>query len=123
MHKGDKKRKKRKRGEWVGKKKEGNDIKSRIKQRRDRQRSKKRKNMVNKGYSGESGEQGERGKKREKIENSRYNEVYKKIQTEEIPEYLRRKRGRKDRRMIARFRCGNETREGMYMERGKGEEV
>lgn len=65
----------------------------------------------------------EREERREKIENSRYNEVYKKIQTEVIPEYLRRKRGRKDRRMIARFRCGNKTREGMYMERGKGEEV
>lgn len=65
MHKGDKERKKRKRGEWVGKKKEGNDSKSRIKQRRDRLRSKKRKNMANKGYSGESGKQGERGKKRE----------------------------------------------------------
>lgn len=56
-----------------------------------------------------------RGKERkervEKIVESKYNEWYKKVMTEEVPAYLRGKRNKKkERNMIARFRCGNEMR-------------
>lgn len=49
--------------------------------------------------------------RRIRIKNSKYNEIYEKIQTERIPEYLKRKTGKKEQSLIARFRCGNEARE------------
>lgn len=52
----------------------------------------------------------EKEERKAKIENSKYNEIYKKIQTDGIPEYLKGRRGKKERSMIARFTCGNETR-------------
>lgn len=55
-------------------------------------------------------ERKEKEERRAKIENSRYNELYKKIQTDGMPEYLKGRRGKKERSMIARFRCGNEAR-------------
>ena len=48
--------------------------------------------------------------RRKRIEESKYNEIYKNIIIEETPEYLRGKRSKKERNMIARYRCGNETR-------------
>jgi hypothetical protein len=47
---------------------------------------------------------------REKIKESRYNREYKRCMTEEIPEYLGKKSA-KERKMMARFRCGNEETE------------
>ncbi|XP_020294889.1 vicilin-like seed storage protein At2g18540 [Pseudomyrmex gracilis] len=46
--------------------------------------------------------------RRKRIEESRYNDSYKKVITEELPEYLRGRKRKKDRIMIARYRCGNE---------------
>lgn len=40
--------------------------------------------------------------------------TYKEIMTKEVPEYLRRKKKEKERRTIARYRCGNEMREGQH---------
>lgn len=47
--------------------------------------------------------------RRERIKNSKYNKNYK-ILTEEVPVYLRGRKGKKERSIIARFRCGNQTR-------------
>jgi hypothetical protein len=52
---------------------------------------------------------------RERNKESRYNRQY---ETEEIPEYLRKESGRK-RKMMARFRCGNEERENRYWTEGE----
>lgn len=49
--------------------------------------------------------------RRKRIEESRYNKEYKRIIKEEKPEYLKRRMKMKDRKMVARFRCGNEVRE------------
>ncbi|KAJ3635342.1 hypothetical protein MTP99_008256 [Tenebrio molitor] len=48
--------------------------------------------------------------RRERIKESRYNRKYERCMTEEIPEYLRGESA-KERKMMARFRCGNEERE------------
>jgi hypothetical protein len=51
--------------------------------------------------------------RRTRIRESRYNGKYEKIITEELPKYLGRE-SRKERVIIARFRCGNEERENKY---------
>ncbi|KAK1120882.1 hypothetical protein K0M31_011081 [Melipona bicolor] len=55
-----------------------------------------------------------RKSRREKIEESRYNEMYKNIITAELPACLREKRKKKNRALIARFRCGNEIKDGQH---------
>ncbi|KAJ3638854.1 hypothetical protein MTP99_002186 [Tenebrio molitor] len=45
--------------------------------------------------------------RREKIKKSRYNREREKCTTEKIPEYLGRDSGR-ERKMMARFKCGRE---------------
>ncbi|XP_029175923.1 nucleolar protein 58-like [Nylanderia fulva] len=52
--------------------------------------------------------------RRKGIDESKYNEIYKNIMTEETPTYLRGKRNKKERNMIARYRCGNETKESQH---------
>ena len=47
--------------------------------------------------------------RRKKIEESKYNSRYKEIATKERPEYLKRRMRKKERSLIARFRCGNEV--------------
>ena len=56
----------------------------------------------------------ERGTRRrkEKTEASRYNTMYKEIITEELPRYLRGRKKKGDRSLVARFRCGNESKGG-----------
>ncbi|KYN30224.1 hypothetical protein ALC57_00314, partial [Trachymyrmex cornetzi] len=49
-----------------------------------------------------------------KINESRYNDNYKNIRTEGLPKYLKGKKKMKDRSLIARFRCGNETKGDQY---------
>ena len=57
----------------------------------------------------------ERKEKRKRhIEESRYNEEYKDIRTEERPGYLKGKRKKIERNRIARYRCGNEMRGSRY---------
>ncbi|KAH0818251.1 hypothetical protein GEV33_004540 [Tenebrio molitor] len=51
--------------------------------------------------------------RRTRIRESSYNGKYEKIITEELPKYLGRE-SRKERVIIARFRCGNEERENKY---------
>lgn len=48
--------------------------------------------------------------RRIKIDSSTYNGIYKTIKTEEVLEYLKERRGKKERSTIARFRCENEAR-------------
>jgi hypothetical protein len=47
--------------------------------------------------------------RREIIKESRYNREYERCMTEEIPEYLGRENAR-EKKMMGRFRCGNEER-------------
>jgi hypothetical protein len=56
--------------------------------------------------------------RRERIKESRFNRKYGKCMTEEIPEYLGRKSAR-ERKMMARFRCGNEERENRFWTEGE----
>jgi hypothetical protein len=56
--------------------------------------------------------------RRERIKESRYNRNYEKCMTEEIPEYLERENA-KERKMMARFGCGNEERENRYWMEGE----
>ncbi|XP_011881792.1 PREDICTED: golgin subfamily A member 6-like protein 1 [Vollenhovia emeryi] len=51
-----------------------------------------------------------------KIRESRYNKWYKEIRTEGTPRYLKERGKEKRIRAIARFRLGNEMREGRYWE-------
>jgi hypothetical protein len=89
---------------------------------------KERKNYCRRnGYAGEevermraegkwmSAEMSERDKdtdkqeRRERIRESRYNREYERCLVEDVPVYLRRESA-KERKMMARFRCGNEKR-------------
>jgi hypothetical protein len=55
--------------------------------------------------------------RRERLKESRYNSEYERCMTKEIPGYLGRESAR-ERKMMPRFRCGNEKRENRYwMER------
>jgi hypothetical protein len=56
--------------------------------------------------------------KRKRIKESRYNREYERCMTEEIPEYLWRESA-KERKMMAKFRCGNEERENRYWTDGE----
>lgn len=56
----------------------------------------------------ERSERKEKEERRKKIGETRYNGLYKEVITENLPEYLRGRRKRKDRCLIARYRCGNE---------------
>jgi hypothetical protein len=49
-------------------------------------------------------------KRRERIRDSRYNRKHEKCMTDDVPVYLGRESA-KERKMMARFRCGNEERE------------
>jgi hypothetical protein len=51
--------------------------------------------------------------RKEKTKESTYNREYERCMTEEIPEYLGRDSAR-ERKMMARFRCGNKERENRY---------
>jgi exonuclease III len=62
---------------------------------------------------GREQERGSMKERRTRIRKSRYNGKYEKIITEELPKYLGRE-SRKERVIIARFRCGNEERENKY---------
>jgi hypothetical protein len=56
--------------------------------------------------------------RREKIKVCRYNRKYERRMTEEIQEFLGRESA-KERRMMARFICGNEERENGYRMQGE----
>jgi hypothetical protein len=51
--------------------------------------------------------------RRERIREARYNREYERCVTEDVPVYLGRE-STKERKMMARFRCGNEERENKY---------
>jgi len=59
-------------------------------------------------------ERKEKSKMQRKINDSKYNETYKNILTEELPKYLKGRRKRKDRSLIAKYRCGNEIKGDQY---------
>lgn len=50
----------------------------------------------------------EKKEKQRKINKSRYNNIYKNVMTEDVPKYLN-VRNSKDRSLIARYKCRNET--------------
>lgn len=60
--------------------------------------------------------------RKKKVEDSQYNEVYKVIRGEEKPKYLSGNRKYKDRRLIARYRCGNESKTKEYW-KGKEDKI
>lgn len=51
--------------------------------------------------------------RRKKIKESKYNNIYEDIITEDLPKYLQGKM-KKDRSLITRYRCGNELRGSQY---------
>jgi hypothetical protein len=57
-------------------------------------------------------------KGRERISDSRYNREYERCMTEDVPVCLGRESA-KGRKMMARFRCGNEERENRYCTEGE----
>jgi len=71
----------------------------------------------------ESIERREKEERRQKVNESRYNSYYKMIITEKIPKYLEGRKKGKDRSLIARYRCGNETRGSQILERKGGPEM
>jgi len=56
----------------------------------------------------------EREGRKNKIRESKYNDGYKEIRTEKIPGYLRGRRKKKERIILARYRCGNEMKGRQY---------
>jgi hypothetical protein len=64
----------------------------------------------------------DRQERRERIKESRYNRKYERCMTEQIPEDLGRESA-KERKMMARFRCGNKERENRYWMEGEEEGV
>ncbi|XP_071636284.1 uncharacterized protein [Temnothorax longispinosus] len=54
-------------------------------------------------------EEKEKKERQIKINESRYNSNYKEILTEKLPKYLLGKKKKKDRMLIARYRCGSEV--------------
>lgn len=56
----------------------------------------------------------EKEERQKKINESKYNSMYKDIITENLPKYLQGKRKRKDRCLIAIYRCGNEMKGDEY---------
>lgn len=61
--------------------------------------------------------------KKRKTEESRYNDTYKKIRTEEMPKYLKGKKSKKDKSRIGRYRhYWKEETEGECRICGKGQE-
>jgi hypothetical protein len=56
--------------------------------------------------------------RKERIKESRFNKEYERCMTEEIPEYLLRESAR-ERKMMARLRCGNEERENRNWTEGE----
>jgi hypothetical protein len=56
--------------------------------------------------------------RRERIKESRYNREYERCMTEETPEYLGKESAR-ERKMRARFICGNDERKVLDERRGK----
>ncbi|KAK1137320.1 hypothetical protein K0M31_001832 [Melipona bicolor] len=58
----------------------------------------------------------EREERVERIKNSNYNRDYSERVTENLPEYLKGSRKKKERCMIVRFRCENEWKGGQHWE-------
>lgn len=56
----------------------------------------------------------QREEREEKIREAKYNKWYKIVKEEQVPEYIREDRKEEKWRRIARFRMGNEMREGRY---------
>lgn len=65
-------------------------------------------------------EEKEEEERKKRIEESRYNKHYKEIRTTVKPGYLKGRRKKKQRNTIARYRCGNETRDGRHWEEAEG---
>jgi len=77
--------------------------KDEIKERREREETKEIVKEIVEKISKKDKEE-----RRKRIEESKYNESYKNVVTEELPKYLRGRKRKKERIMIARYRCGNE---------------
>lgn len=56
----------------------------------------------------------EREQCRVKVKDSKYNREYQIIMTEKEPTYLEKRMKSEDRKIIARYRCGNEVKAKMY---------
>lgn len=61
----------------------------------------------------------EKQERLKKIQEYKYNKIYRKMRTEEISEYLYKRKKRKDRRLITRFRSRNEMRRCQHRRRRK----
>ena len=112
MHKG----KREKLGKWPRREKSKKEKEGtrRSEKRRDTDGSKRRarKNDSGLNYRRKKKERSRREGKR--IRDSKYDTHYRKIAKEELPKYLEGRMKWKDRKILARFRCGNETKAREY---------
>jgi hypothetical protein len=67
------------------------------------------------------GERHRQARKKGENKKSRYNREYERCVTKEISKYLGRERG--ERKLMARFRCGNEERREQVLGGKRGEKV
>jgi hypothetical protein len=63
-----------------------------------------------------------RERRRKRMKETRYNRKYERCMTEEIPEYLCRESPR-ERKIMARFKCGNKEREIRWKEKERKEDA
>ena len=73
-------------------------------------------NSLRSDYRGKKKERSRRGGKR--IRESKYNIHYGNIAKEKLPKYLEERMKWKNKKILARFRCGNETKTREYWKEG-----
>ena len=81
-----------------------------------REKSKKEKEGIRRGEKGRDADRSKREAegRGKRIRESKYNIHYRNIVKEKLPKYLEGRMKWKDRRILARFRCGNETKAREY---------
>lgn len=112
----DKIRGNRKQGKWEKKRKNMKETIGITREEEDNYRQKGVKEVVQRAV--EKITKKERMERRKKIHKTKYNSYYKLIHTEQLlPEYLKDRK--KERKMIAKFRCKSEMRGGQYWKEKK----
>lgn len=115
----ERERRKKEESKWEKKRRERLERSGISKEERERMREEKGGEEVGRELI-ERIERREKEERWKKINESKSNEIYKEIFTEERPRYLKGRRKKKERNIIARFRCGNEARIGRYWESEEG---
>jgi hypothetical protein len=82
--------------------------------KKNKEKKEREKYYQRSAYASEEVERLKAKGQRQRIKEARYNRKYERCMIEEIPEHLGR-----ERKMMARFRCGNEERENRYWMEGE----